>query len=86
MSAQHQLNPTDLSNEQLDRLAFAIAARINAGMELLTIQEAADYLKIEYKTLLRRKSQGRYPKNLFHKMGGRTLTIKAELCAYVKSL
>jgi hypothetical protein len=80
------LNPSDLTNEQLDRIAFAIAGRIQKGDELMTKDEAAAFLKIKYKTFERRLSRGHYPASIEHWDGGTLLFIKSEILKYVASL
>lgn len=87
MSAQSQiLNPTSWPSEELDRLAFAISARIKAGDELMTKQEAADFLKVKYKTFERRLASKHYPASIMHRDGGTLLFIKSEIIKYVKEL
>jgi hypothetical protein len=50
MSAQEkQFNPSDLSNEQLDRMAFALLGKINKFLVVetpLTREEAAAFTKL----------------------------------------
>lgn len=86
MSAQHQFNPTDVSNEQLERIAFAIIGKIQAMDTLMTKQEAADFLKVNYKTFERRLNSGHYPEKIKHWDGGTLLFVKSEILKYVKSL
>jgi excisionase family DNA binding protein len=86
MSAQHQFNPTEFPQEVIERLAFVIAGQIQKGDELLTKQEAADFLKVKYRTFERRISAGHYPTTIIHRDGGTLLFVKSEILKYVKSL
>jgi hypothetical protein len=88
-AAQHQFNPSELSSDQLDRIAFAVAGKLKFLLEsetLYTKQEAADFLKISYKTFERRLNSGHYPNDIVHKDGGTMLFVKSELVKHVKSL
>lgn len=61
MSAQHQLNPSDIPAEQLDRILFAIIGRmqkLTVVEKLLTREEAADYISYAPSTLDRFVAQG----------------------------
>jgi excisionase family DNA binding protein len=83
---KNETNVCHLSFQQLDRIAFAIAHRINAGEQTFTKQEAADYLKIKYKTFERRLSNGHYPAKLIHRDGGIMLFLKSELTEFIKTI
>jgi excisionase family DNA binding protein len=79
-----ETNPIVLSDEQLQILAFTIANRIKVGEETFTKQEAADYLKIKYKTFERRLVSGHYPAKLIHRDGGTMIFLKSELTEFIK--
>lgn len=87
MAVEHQLNPSDLSAEQLDRIAFALIGRLSSlcvADKLLTKDEAATMLKITYRTFERRLSSGHYPARLIHWDKGTMLFLPSELVEFVK--
>lgn len=51
----------------------------------LTKQEAADHLRIEYKTLERKLSKGKLPAKLIHRVDGTMLFYASELNEFIKS-
>jgi len=88
VSKEHILNPSILTDEQLERIAFAVAGKIKSLVEsdtLFTKQEAADFMKLAYKTFERRLNSGHYPENIKHWDGGTLLFVKSELIKYVKT-
>jgi hypothetical protein len=88
MSAATQLNPSILTNEQLQVIAFALAGelkKLNTPEPLLTKAEAAEYLRIEYRTLEKRLKSGVYPARLIHRVDGSIYFLASELLEFVKS-
>lgn len=91
MSAQHNLNPSHFSQDELKVIAFALVGELRAmgvtiGEKLLTKEQAAKELKITYKTFERRLSSGHYPARIIHRDGGTMLFIHSEIIKYVASL
>jgi hypothetical protein len=88
MSAATQLNPSILTNEQLQVIAFALVPEIKKALvpeSLLTKAEAAEYLRIEYRTLEKRLQKKVYPARLIHRVDGSIYFLASELLEFVKT-
>jgi hypothetical protein len=84
MSAEiRTMNGTEFSDETIARIAHAVRGMSD---KTLTKQEAADFLKIKYRTFERRLKRNHYPAKLIHRDGSTILFLESELINYVKGL
>jgi hypothetical protein len=88
MNTLHQINPTEMSNEALDRLAFAIAAKvlplIDKGDEVFTPDQAADFVKYKRSTFDSMVAMGKFKRHNIHEKADPKF-LKSELIAALKA-